>query len=386
MQTGKNQQRINELAYKWMNGTITDEERAEFMQWYNGADDGSAIEIPAEISADELTHGLKIYNSISKNLVTTETPVRKISWVRYAAAIIIILCAGTYFFISNQKKDELTVHLEPAPVQKDIAAPTAVNAIITVENCKKIILDSSGNGLLAMQGNVQLSKLSDGEIVYKGDADKISFNTLVNPRGSKVIQIALADGTKVWLNSESSIRYPTGFNGNERVVEVTGETYFEVSKNPSMPFKVRKNGTEIVVTGTQFNVNAYHEEEKMKVTLIEGGVRVTSATNKTVTLVPGQQSQMKADGSILLVKDVDIEGVTAWKDGKFIFDGKTNIETIMRQIARWYDIEIAYDGKINSHFAGSISRSANLSQVLKKIETTEMIHFQIEGRKVIVKP
>lgn len=386
MQTGKNQQRINELAFKWMKGIITPEERDEFMQWYTNADDGNAVEISEEVSPDELTHGLKIYSGISDNLEPEKVPVKKLVWLRYAAAVIIILGVSAYFFNFNHKKEELTVKLDPAPVQQEITAPTTVNAIITLENGKKIVIDSAGNGLLATQVNIRLSKLSDGEIVYNGEADKISYNTLVNPRGSKVIQITLSDGTKVWLNSETSLRYPTGFKGDERVVEVTGETYFEVAKNPSMPFKVRKNGTEIVVTGTHFNVNAYDEEEKMKVTLIEGGVRVTSPTNKTITLIPGQQSQLKADGSISLEKDVDIEGVTAWKDGKFIFDGKTEIGTIMRQIARWYDLEISYEGQIKSHFSGSISRSANLTQVLKKIETTDVIHFQVEGKKVIVKP
>jgi transmembrane sensor len=386
METGKDQQRINELAFKWMKGIITPGEREEFMQWYKNADDGQAIAIPEDISTDEVTHGLKIFSGISGNIQTEKAPVRKLSWLRYAAAIIIIAGVGAYFFNSGTKKEQLTVKIEPARAQKDVAAPTSVNAIITLGDGRKIVLDSSGNGLLATQGNIQLTKVNDGEIVYNGDADKISFNTLANPRGSKVIQITLADGTRVWLNSESSIRYPTGFKGDERVVEVTGETYFEVAKNPSMPFRVRKNGMEIMVTGTHFNVNAYDEEEKMKITLIEGSVRVTSATNNSVTLKPGQQSQLTRDGSLSLVKDVDVDGVTAWKDGKFMFDGKTDIGTIMRQIARWYDLEVNYEGQIKTHFSGSISRSANLSQVLKKIETTGMINFQVEGKKVIVKP
>ena len=386
METGKNQQRINELAFKWMKGIITPEEREEFMQWYNNADDTKAITIPEDVSADELTHGIKIFSGISTNIQTEKAPVRKLPWLRYAAAAVIILGIGAYFFRPETKKEELTVQIDPAPVPHDVAAPATVNAIITLEDGKKIVLDSSGNGLLATQGNIQLKKLSDGEIVYEGEADKISYNTLLNPRGSKVIQITLADGSRVWLNSESSIRYPTGFSGDERVVEVTGETYFEVAKNPSKPFKVRKNGMEILVTGTHFNVNAYDEEEKLKVTLIEGAVRVTSAASNTVTLKPGQQSQLKNDGSLSLVKDVDIESVTAWKDGKFIFDGKTDIGTIMRQIARWYDVDVTYEGQIKSHFSGSISRSVTLSQVLRKMESTRLINFHVEGKKIIVKP
>ena len=386
METGKDQQRINELAFKWMKGIITAEEREEFMQWYNNADDTKPIIIPEDVSADELTHGIKIFSGIGANIETEKPSVRKLPWLRYAAAAVIILGLGVYFFRPETKKEELTVQIDPAPVQHDVAAPASVNAIITLEDGKKIVLDSSGNGLLATQGNIQLKKLSDGEIVYEGVTDKISYNTLLNPRGSKVIQITLADGTSVWLNSESSIRYPTGFSGDERVVEVTGETYFEVAKNPSKPFKVRKNGMEILVTGTHFNVNAYDEEEKLKVTLIEGAVRVTSAASNSITLKPGQQSQIKNDGSLSLEKDVDIESVTAWKDGKFIFDGKTDIGTIMRQIARWYDVDVTYEGQIKSHFSGSISRSVTLSQVLRKMESTRLINFHVEGKKIIVKP
>ena len=387
MEQGNNQQRINELAFKWMKGIISPEERIEFMEWYNRSDDGSAINIPGEISADELTHGLSMYNHISLE----KTPVRKLnilnkSWFRYAAAVIIFLGIGFYFFKTKSPKEQLIVHIEPAPVQKDVIAPTSVNATIILDDGRNIILDSSNNGLIATQGNIQLTKLDDGQIEYKGKTDKITYNTLINPRGSKVIQITLSDGSKVWLNSESSLRYPTGFSGEERIVEVTGETYFEVAKNPSMPFKVMKDGMEIIVTGTQFNVNAYDEEEKLHVTLLEGSVRVSTGKDNMIVLKPAEQSQLNKDGGLTVIKNVDVEVVTAWKNGKFDFDGKTDIGTIMRQIARWYDLELAFEGTVKHHFSGSISRNVNLSQVLKIMEKTGAVKFQVEGKKVIVKP
>ena len=237
-----------------------------------------------------------------------------------------------------------------------------------------------------MQGNVQLTKLHDGQIVYKGSSNEITYNTLINPRGSKVIQITLSDGTKVWLNSESSMRYPTAFTGSERVVEVTGETYFEVAKNPVMPFHVRKDGMEVTVLGTHFNLNTYAEEFDMKVTLLEGAVQVTSGEKDMVQLKPGEQSQLNNDGQLTMVKSVDMEGVMAWKNGKFDFGEKTDIGTIMRELARWYKLDLEYKGQFYHHFGGSISRDVNLSQVLKVLEATGGVHFEVSGNKVVVKP
>ena len=391
MEKGNNQERINELAFKWMKGIITPEERTEFMEWYNKADEGKAINIPENVSTDELTHGLKMFKNITEKINQETAPVRKLSfikkqWVRYAAAIIILFGAGTYFFKMVSPKQQLTVNIEPSPVQKDVVAPTSANATIILDDGRNIILDSSDNGLIATQGNIQLTKLDDGQIVYDGKTEKITYNTLINPKGSKVVQITLSDGTKVWLNSESSLRYPTGFSGEERSVEVTGETYFEVAKNQSMPFKVKKDGMEIIVTGTQFNVNAYDEEEKLYVTLLEGSVNVHAGKDKRIVLKPGEQSQQQKNGNLSVVKNVDVEVVTAWKNGKFDFDGKTDIGTIMRQIARWYDLELTFEGTVKHHFSGSISRNVNLSQVLRIMEKTGAVRFQVEGKKVIVKP
>jgi hypothetical protein len=268
----------------------------------------------------------------------------------------------------------------------DIKPPQSSRATITLANGHKIYLDSTAKGILIRQGNVKLQKLADGEIIYSGSSTNTEYNTLTNPRGSRPVTMTLTDGTKVWLNAGSSLTYPVAFTGKERKVEITGEAYFEVSRNTSRPFTVKKvqDDASILVLGTHFNVNAYDDEAVMKITLLEGAVKVSKGTNSSL-LTPGQQAELK-DGSIRLINDADMDEVMAWKNGKFQFGEKTDIETIMRQLARWYDVETEYRGKVNRHFWGSISRDANVSQVLKMLETTGIVHFKIEGRKVIVMP
>lgn len=390
--------RLQELARKWMTGKITPEERIEFMSWYNNVEDGQPLNIPQEFASDELMHSLRIYKNIyEKNKRFDEQAedqsrrgnrvvFLRSAWVRYAAAIIILLVAVAVFLVNKPSgKNPVIVQVNKVPVHHDIKAPSAVNAVITLSDGSKIILDSLANGTITAQGDVQLTKLGDGQVVYKGNSNEIMYNTLTNPRGSRVIQIILSDGTKVWLNSESSIRYPTAFAGSERVVEVTGETYFEVARNKAMPFRVRKEDMEVTVLGTHFNVNVYKEEEKMRVTLLEGSVDVAFGGTSKIQLKPGEQSQLN-DGKFIVAKGVDIDGVMAWKNGKFDFGEKADIGTIMREIARWYNLKLEYKGKINYHFGGSISRDVNLSEVLKVLETTREVKFNVAGSNVIIMP
>src|SRR5687767_11952488 len=216
--------RLEELAHKWMTGTITAEEKAELQTWYDSADDGKFIQIPRDFAADELTHAMRIYTKIAEHNQLNEKP-RTTRFIhsriyKYAAAAILLIIAGVYLFQTNIKKEHpvatATTH-QPA----DVKPPVAVNAIITLADGSNVILDSLANGKVALNGNVQLTKLHDGQIVYQPTAGTdVTYNTLTNPRGSKVIQVTLADGTRVWLNSESSIRYPTAFVGKERMVEV----------------------------------------------------------------------------------------------------------------------------------------------------------------------
>ena len=334
----------------------------------------------------------RVYNNIKGRILPTKgklIPIYKKAWVRLAAAcIIIMLGVGSYFLFNKTTNN---TGLAENNLQKDVEPPKATRAMITLTNGQQVYLDSAANGELAMQSNIKLVKLASGEIVYQtatGETvNEIQYNTLSNPRGSKAVSLALNDGTKVWLNSESSLKYPVAFVGNERKVEITGEAYFEVAKDASKPFKVNVAGKgEVEVLGTHFNVNSYADETTINTTLLEGSVRVTSLITHSSSLIsPGQQAQLNANGLININSNADVEEVMAWKNGKFIFQD-LDIQSIMRQIGKWYDVDVEYRGTITKEeFVGVISRNVNISEIIKMLEKTGVVHFEIEGKKIIVK-
>ena len=315
-------------------------------------------------------------------------PVRKINYVRWmvAASIIIIGSLASYFFLTNPRK-EIPKEVN-AVTASDIKSPENNKATITLANGTVLHLDSAVNGQLAMQGDVKLVKLANGQIAYEtSGSNEISnppYNILSNPRGSKIIDMELADGSHVWLNTGSSIKYPVAFTGKERKVFITGEAYFEIAHNSAMPFKVANDKMEVTVLGTKFNVNAYDDETDVKVTLVQGAVKVKNTTT-TQRLLPGEQARITTN-DIHITNDIDLDEVMAWRSGKFIFGEKANIETVMHQVARWYDVEIEYQGKITSHFGGTISRQSNISELIKVLEATGHLRCRIEGKKLIISP
>jgi ferric-dicitrate binding protein FerR (iron transport regulator) len=328
------------------------------------------------------------FDSVAEEMntqVITMRPARR-RWVGWtaAAAVVLLISFGAYW-TGNRKNEKPTI----AAVSKvDLLPPSAIRATITLANGQKVFLDSAGHGTLAVQGNVRVIKIANGQIVYNGSALPASgshmvYNTLSNPRGSKAVSLTLSDGTSVWLNSESSLTYPADFIGAARNVTITGEAYFEVTKNIHMPFTITKGETTITVLGTHFNVNAYPDEKNLEVTLLEGSVKVTQG-NVSDLLRPGQQAQIGKD--IKVVTSVDLDEVMAWKNDKFLFGEKTDIATIMRQLARWYDVDVEYQGTVSQHFWGAISRNVNASKVFEMLETTGGAHFKIEGKKVTVMP
>lgn len=338
-------------------------------------------------------------------------------WIVYrriaaAAAIVLVVGAGTYFtFFKNRKEAPVTAVANPV-VPADVKAPQTNRATITLGNGKTIFLDSVGNGTLATQNNIRIIKTANGELVYESSKSSspllrsVVYNTLSNPRGSQVITMTLSDGSRVWLNAGSSIKYPVAFPassgtgvGSERKVSITGEAYFEVKHNESRPFRVSTispsggEGADITVLGTHFNVNAYNDESSIKVTLLEGSVKVTSPSpsespdsyREGVRLIPGQQARVEKGQHIRVVNDVDIQEVVAWQKGLFVFDN-TDLATIMRQVSRWYDVEVVYDGKIaDTKFGGGLSKSLPLSNVLKLIEANG-VKFKLEGKVLRVIP
>jgi ferric-dicitrate binding protein FerR (iron transport regulator) len=225
-------------------------------------------------------------------------------------------------------------------------------------------------------------------VTYAGNtAEAVGYNTFTIPRGSKPLSLTLSDGSRVWLNVGSSLTYPTAFTGKERRVTITGEAYFEVAHNAAMPFRVQHDDITISVLGTHFNVNTYEDETAERITLLEGSVLV-SKKNASKLLEPGQQASISHDevNNIKVAGGVDLDEVMAWRDGKFRFGESMDIGTIMRQISRWYDVDIEYKGSVKQRFWGSISKSVNVSQVLKILEATGGVKFTVEGNKIIVTP
>jgi len=313
--------------------------------------------------------------------------ISKITNIRFTAAaaiIFIIISSASFWFFEKGHYNNSTTNNNKILLNnaKDIAPPTGNNAILTLANGEKLNLDSTKDGILANQGNINVRKNANGEIVYTGKAaDAISYNTLSLPKGSKPFRLVLADGTFVWLNAASSVTFPTAFKGHERRVNITGEAYFEVAKNAEMPFYVVHDDAQVRVLGTHFDVNTYSDEKDLKVTLLEGSVNVSKGA-LSIKLLPGQQAQLTTD-NISLLPSIDVEEVMAWKNGKFYFKG-TDLKTIMRQIEKYYNVEVVFKDDVNYQFYAKIDRQKNLSEFLKKLEMTNLVHFTIENNHVIV--
>jgi transmembrane sensor len=336
----------------------------------------------------------KMLRAIMAKTGSGETPavVKRMSWGRIAAAVCLLgLALVSYFIFSKNSSPKIPVITTRAP-RTDVAPPAGSRATITLGNGTKIILDSTNSGTLATQGEVLIEKTKEGEIAYRGTAVQSVYNTLFNPRGSKPVSLTLSDGSKVWLNSESTLRYPTSFTGTERTVEISGEAYFEVKKNLLSPFRVSIAGRGTVeVLGTHFNINSYADELNTRITLLEGSVRIgiTAAYRNMVVIQPGQQALYPnvspVPAAISVKNNVDLAAVMAWKNGYFNFDN-SDLYAVMRQLSRWYDIQVQYEGKIGTRkFGGDMQRDLNLSEVLKLLEKNN-VHFKIENNFLIVRP
>ncbi|MBN8858161.1 MAG: FecR domain-containing protein [Sphingobacteriales bacterium] len=386
--------RVVYLLEVYSEGKATAEEEQELFNWVAKGEEKPVKEhiekLVSSYSSGEAVLPVdweQLYQRIVEEKSTKNIPlVRRIMWSYWAAAAIaLLLGTGYYFFMSlpvrKDRKD--LVNIEQLN-KDDVAPPAAVNAVLTLANGQRIILDSTGNGMLAMQGAVKVMKLPDGQIAYHGTGKDVQYNTLNNPRGSRVVGLTLADGSKVWLNAASSLRYPTAFTGKERKVEITGEAYFEVAHNPAMPFVVSKGGTTVRVLGTHFNINAYDDERSLNVTLLEGRVSVGSiAGAPPQVIIPGQQAQVGKSGDIELVNSVDLDEVMAWKNDLFSFKG-AGIEGIMRQVSRWYDVDVVFEKQVTEKFYAEVSKATNVSTLLKMLEATKAVQFSIEGKTIRV--
>jgi len=390
--------RADQLAEGWLNGNLSAEEVREFLALLD-QEPGllpdiirNWLEDPGLATwADPAREGILFQKIMERSREGEPRKTRLVrftpGWRAAAAAVLILLAGSTWLLLhhpgAGKPRVASTTHPQDLP-------PGGNKATLTLGNGARINLDSAAIGTLAAQGKTQVQKLSSGEVAYNSPFKKsaeVFYNTLSTPRGGQY-RIILPDGTKVWLDASSSITYPTAFTGRQRQVEITGEAYFEVADNKSMPFIVRKAASDetIQVLGTHFNVNAYDDEDAMRTTLLEGRIKVNRGNTGTI-LRPGQQAVSTKDGDqIKVIDDANINLVMAWKNGNFRFD-RADIQTVMRQIARWYDVDVEYKGgAITRHFGGTISRNVNVSQVFQMLEMTGAVKFKIDGKKIIVTP
>lgn len=330
---------------------------------------------------------LPLILSQKHNETSAVIPIFRQKWLRYAAAIVLIFGSGLFFIISSKKANKNKHNIIAlTEVNKEIEAGKE-GAVLTLVDGSIVVLDSMGNGLVTTQNGTSVM-LRDGRLVYDAAQSSVidaGYNTMTTPKGRQ-FQLVLPDGSKVWLNAASSIRYPTVFTGKERKVEITGEAYFEVAKNKTLPFRVQVNdGTEIEVLGTHFNINSYTNEETINTTLLEGSVQVRNKEGKII-LKPGQQAKVAGTEKIKILDEVDIEKVMAWKNGVFNFND-ASLQEVMRQLERWYDIEVVYEKNIPKlEFFGKMGKDLSLSAVLRGLEKSN-VHFRVEeGRKLIVLP
>lgn len=402
---------LADLLMGHLKGTLSDAEQSQLTIWLSQSDRNRLLfdsidneeqlrqlvlmYHEEEASDNETIILAKIRQGIAADVV--EAPVRRIGWLPawgwVAASVLLLAGIGGYFWLNNKEAEQApVVAAKPADIP-----PGKDGAILTLADGSQVVLDSLGNGIIATQQGTQVV-LKNGELAYNTATGVTApvYNTLSTPKGRQ-FQLSLPDGSKVWLNTASSLRYPTVFAGDTRQVEVTGEVYFEVAKNAAKPFIIHVNNrATLQVLGTQFNVNAYSNETAIKTTLVEGSLQVVSGTtltgDKAAVLKPGQQAQISNNATtaselqpVKVLSNADVDKAVAWKSGVFNFED-ASLEEVMRQIERWYDIEVVYEKGIpNIRFGGKLSRDVSLHGLLQSLQESE-VHYRLEGRKLIVLP
>jgi transmembrane sensor len=371
-------EKVLALLAKYKHGLCTEGENAAVETWYNSL----VVEHSAEAVNDDLDTEKEF---IWKNVQECKNPVKTIRlnygrWVAIAATVVVIFTVGLLFF-KNTAKNVIQV----ASVKANVIKPGKNSATLTLSDGKKILLSEATNGKLTEEEGVTISKSADGKLIYNiqnliGATDKI--NTISTAKG-ETYQLRLPDGTNIWLNASSNLTYTTVLlKDGVRNVKLEGEAYFEVAKDKQHPFIVKTGKQQVEVLGTHFNINAYADDALIKTTLLQGAVKIYN-NGQSQLLKPGQQAEVGNKG-INLLDNVDVEEAVAWKNGDFQFN--ENLESIMAKIARWYDVEVVYQNKpaTDLTFSGKISRSRNISGILKMLEYNGDVHFKVEGRRVTV--
>ncbi|WP_177192127.1 FecR family protein [Chitinophaga arvensicola] len=393
----RNKEYYELLLQRWQTRTCSPQEAIELMDYLRREEANRLLlhemqHAFGQVKPDHRSHagepGDRVRKELLKHIqgapvIPLTAPRKKPGSFRLAAAAAILVglsLPAAYFFLHQSKT--------PAPVAAVIApaadiAPGQHKAVLTLANGEKIILDSAGMQQLAQQGNSTVLH-QGGQLVYVASKDAGTtpiYNTLTTAAG-ETYPLVMADGSRIWLNAASSIRFPATFAGNERKVELSGEAYFEIAADAHRPFRVQVKQMTVEVLGTHFNINSYTDEATINTTLLEGAVKINSDQH-SIQLAPGEQSQLSANGQIKKVTGVNTSEIVAWKDGYFQFES-ADLTTVLRQFAHWYDVEIIYEGPVKPRkFFGMISRRSTLMNVLKMLNAND-VHYRLEGKKLIV--
>lgn len=375
-----NKDDLIELAQRILAGQASEEEIARYNHWFNTLKEHEEYQIDHEdLKEAALLQGIRDTLQINKR----RRRIRRLTFAGAAAAMLIVcLGIGSYFLYQNHKP----AAARPGNLAGKEIAPGKDQAVLTLANGNRVVLDHADIGQVAQQTGVSVMKADSGVLVYHKAAGTktlaaIQYNELSTPRGGQY-RIVLPDGTKVWLNSASAIRFPTSFNGAERDVEITGEAYFEVVHNALKPFIVTAGGVKVRVLGTHFDVNAYGDNGLIKTTLLQGSVKVTKG-GRNVLIAPGEQAEIAGSRDDIVIKKVNTANVVAWTQGFLSMEG-SDIKAFMASLSRWYDLDVVYKGAVPSaNLGGLINRNTNLSDVLSALEAGG-IHTKVEGRKIIV--
>jgi len=391
---------MKDIFCKYLNNQCSPQEVKELLAWFS-ADDESVLRALITASLEEMDVEDKdednkwspvtdkLFANIKAQIKSEKgkvVPVLKRPWVQIAAAVLLVV--GGFAVFNLIKKTNPNQNVVNIDTPKQDADSGSNKAILTLADGSSIVLETAANGTVTQQGNSKIVKPANGQLAYNLLNEKtteVLFNSIATPRGGQY-QLIFSDGSKAWLNAASSLRFPVAFIGNERKVELTGEAYFEVAKNASMPFKVEIAGKgEVEVLGTHFNVSAYREEATANTTLLEGSVRVIGlATGDSHIINPGEQAQVDSKGQISVNKNADTKQAIAWKNGTFNFSN-VDLAVALRQLSRWYDVDIKFEGSVpQRHFTGEIHRDLKLQQVLKLLEENN-VFCKLEGKMLIVK-
>jgi transmembrane sensor len=382
------QKELQKIIQRYVSGTATADEILFVEKYYQYLDKNANV--LDQTSTDELAKMAEANFVSIKSKIETPQKRKVVALYKYisAAAVLILISAITFVFLNKTKP---VVKSDTAISKKLDVLPGTDKAVLTLADGSKVILDEHTSTDISDKDGLKISRTKDGQLVYtiinqddlKANST-IAFNTIQTPKGGQY-QVILPDGTKVWLNAASSLKYPEVFTGNERRVELTGEAYFEVAKNKAKPFHVKNHSQDVEVLGTHFNINSYMDDHTIKTTLLEGSVRVSNGKSVRI-LKPGEQSIAEAAGKgmIRLAAGVDTDDETAWKNGLFQFNN-ANLKSILSQLERWYDINIDYSTIPDKKYNGMVPRKAKLSEVLKMLEKTGNIRFEIaEGKNLKV--